>query len=207
MDRRELPGNTASFSRSALAVIGLLVLLLCAGCGKQDQASVDGKPDPRVVEEFSAACVKGEIERVKTDLARNPKLATGRNRDGYTPLHLAVSKCRVEIVQMLIDHGADVNAKGKNDLTPLHVVASLGHVTMAEFLLAEGSEIDALDCRNWTPLHYSAMGGHSDVAEFLVNHGAKIGVRNSKGMTALELAEKLGHRKIVKLLESKEETG
>jgi ankyrin repeat protein len=41
------------------------------------------------------------------------------NADGFSPLHSAVKADRTEVVQRLIDKGADVNAKAKNGKTPL----------------------------------------------------------------------------------------
>src|SRR5439155_23271068 len=73
------------------------------------------------VDIFSAACL-ADLTRVRELLQRDPELATARGPDGATPLHFAVgwhveqlAKERgiepTAIADLLLTHGADVNAK------------------------------------------------------------------------------------------------
>ena len=47
-----------------------------------------------------------------------------RDKTHSTPLHMASSLCRSEIMRLLMDHGADVTSQNENQLTPLHLVSS-----------------------------------------------------------------------------------
>ena len=56
-----------------------------------------------------------------------------------TPLHLAAGYNRVGVVQLLLQHGADVHAKDKGGLVPLHNACSYGHFEVTELLLKVGT--------------------------------------------------------------------
>jgi len=58
---------------------------------------------------------------------------------------------RVEIAKLLIDAGADVNARDKHLFTPLHEAARVGNVQVAVLLLEHGARVDAVDDRGATP--------------------------------------------------------
>jgi ankyrin repeat protein len=67
------------------------------------------------------AAADGNLEKVEILLKRNPKLVNLRDRHSKTPLHEAST---VEIAQLLIRYGADVNARGWMGSTPLHEMTS-----------------------------------------------------------------------------------
>ena len=69
-------------------------------------------------------------------------------------LHEAAEHGRKPVVEWLLDHGAEVNAKDKNGDTPLHFAAFFGHRDVAELLLANQAEINAKDSNGVTPLHF-----------------------------------------------------
>ncbi|EDO45485.1 predicted protein, partial [Nematostella vectensis] len=63
---------------------------------------------------------------------------------GFTPLHIAVVYGHWEIVKLLLDEGADVEAQTKNGYQPLHLAAQYGHKIIIEILLQRGAPPDAL---------------------------------------------------------------
>ncbi len=65
--------------------------------------------------------------------------------DGRSPLHAAIEEDNAEATRMLIDKGAEVNAKGTLDVTPLHVAASLAGPAVISHLLLCGADPTALD--------------------------------------------------------------
>jgi ankyrin repeat protein len=89
-------------------------------------------------------------------------------------LHSAASGGNKEVVELLIAHGAEVNAK-------------VDHIIF-------------FDQSYFTPLHYAAQGGHKEVVEVLLAHGADVTAKSVKGKTPLKLAEEAGHQDIVDLL-------
>uniref|UniRef100_A0A493U247 Proteasome 26S subunit, non-ATPase 10 n=1 Tax=Anas platyrhynchos platyrhynchos TaxID=8840 RepID=A0A493U247_ANAPP len=75
---------------------------------------------------------------------------------GWTPLHIAASAGRDEIVKALLDKGAHVNAVNQNGCTPLHYAASKNKQEIAIMLLENGADPDATDHFESTPLHRAA---------------------------------------------------
>jgi ankyrin repeat protein len=53
-----------------------------------------------------------------------------KNRFGYTPLHFAADRGHIEIVRLLCDHGADIEARDYDECRPLHEAAYHGHISV-----------------------------------------------------------------------------
>ena len=111
----------------------------------------------------------------------------GEIKDG-TPLHFAVASGNSELVTLLLEHGADVNAKTTNGWTPLHSAVERRDLEMARLLLDAKADPDAKDTSGRTPLALAmergdmrALGGRrpggaavrESVVELLRERGAK----------------------------------
>jgi len=99
------------------------------------------------------------IEKEQSDVVQELlKSGTDPNKDagptGEYPLHLAVIKGNKEIVQMLLDGGATIDLKAKNDdeATPLAWAAFFGQKDMVSLLIEAGASINILDANHATPL-------------------------------------------------------
>lgn len=68
-----------------------------------------------------------------------------------------------EVVKLIVERGADVNAVNKMGETPLHGAAFRGVNAIAEFLVDKGAKLDAKDMRGWTPLFVANGLSHGDV--------------------------------------------
>jgi Ankyrin repeats (3 copies) len=112
--------------------------------------------------------VKGVISEA-TVWRYDPKLFAEIN--GRMSLHEAAEQGKKAVVEWLLAHGAEVNAKDKNGDTPLHFAAFFGHRDVAELLLDNQAEVNAKDSNGVTPLHFAVDKRHEDVAELLRQHG------------------------------------
>ena len=99
------------------------------------------------------------IEKEQSDVVQELlKSGIDPNKDarptGEYPLHLAVIKGNKEIVQMLLDGGATIDLKAKNDdeATPLAWAAFFGQKDMVSLLIEAGASINILDANHATPL-------------------------------------------------------
>ncbi|KAM4719674.1 poly [ADP-ribose] polymerase tankyrase-1 isoform 1-T1 [Anableps anableps] len=139
--------------------------------------------------ELFEACRNGDVSRVKklVDAVNvNAKDMAGRKS---TPLHFAAGFGRKDVVDHLLQTGANVHARDDGGLIPLHNACSFGHSEVVSLLLCQGAESNARDNWNYTPLHEAAIKGKIDVCIVLLQHGADPNIRNTDGKSALDLAE------------------
>ncbi|XP_011480228.1 tankyrase-1 isoform X1 [Oryzias latipes] len=139
--------------------------------------------------ELFEACRNGDVSRVKKlvdAMNVNAKDMAGRKS---TPLHFAAGFGRKDVVDHLLQMGANVHARDDGGLIPLHNACSFGHSEVVSLLLCQGAEPNARDNWNYTPLHEAAIKGKIDVCIVLLQHGADPNIRNTDGKSALDLAE------------------
>jgi ankyrin repeat protein len=83
-------------------------------------------------------------------------------------LYSAARNGHVETVRYLLDHGADIDARGFFGATGLHWAAMNGHKEMAEFLAERGAALTITDAKfDGTPADWAFEGGFSSIAEML----------------------------------------
>ncbi|XP_064896820.1 ankyrin-1 isoform X9 [Columba livia] len=121
-------------------------------------------------------------------------------QDELTPLHCAARNGHVRIAEILLDHGAAIQAKTKNGLSPIHMAAQGDHLDCVRLLLQYSAEIDDITLDHLTPLHVAAHCGHHRVAKLLVEKGAKPNARALNGFTPLHIACKKNHIRVMELL-------
>lgn len=155
---------------------------------------------------------------VKRLLAENPGLATAlvdtaRLYDskilhwiyvGDTALHLAAAGYRVEIINLLLEAGADPNsAQNHRRSGPLHYAAD-GYkgsqwnperqVETIQTLLEAGAKINAQDKNGATPLHRAVRTRSAEAVKFLLKKGGEAKLKNKSGSTPFHLAvQNTGH--------------
>lgn len=86
---------------------------------------------------------------------------------GLSPLYIASSWGHIQIVEVLLEHGADVNEPMLDGWAPLHVAASKGHREVVEVLFMKGANRNATIKSGETPLQIAAKYGHSEVVKLL----------------------------------------
>jgi len=97
---------------------------------------------------------------VKNLLAMDPQAIKARDSDGSTPLHCATWKGHVAVVAVLLEAGADVNARNQNDhwgTTPLHAAAHANQAAIAQMLLDKGADLNAPDLTGQPPMHHTTF--------------------------------------------------
>ena len=113
--------------------------------------------------------------------------------NGMTALHVAAIFGHIEIVELLIANGADVNATdNKFGATSLYGAAGAGQKDIAELLISNGAIVNAKIPRGDTALHAAIMFGHKEVIELLITNDADVNAKVifgiAKGMTPLDIA-------------------
>lgn len=156
----------------------------------------------------------GAVEALREVLDRSEpewRAADATDESGRTLLDLAVSLGRADIVQVLLEYGADAD-KPSRGRTPLETAAASGECLIAELLLANGATPAGSDA-----IHVAAAAGHNDVLKLLLGKPASASPASSSsasfsssftsidaagrdGKTPLRLAAEAGRRDAVKAL-------
>jgi cyclase len=156
-----------------------------------------------IAADIHEAALKGDLERVKALLNKDPRLVNAPGGNGKAPLHWAAQGGHVEIVEFLIERGAVVNSKNVADETPLHYAAALGHCEVVKLLIEKGALLNPKTILGETPLHYSTNLGQFESVQLLIEKRTDLNVKNNEGRTPLDYASDRGFDKIEQLLSSK----
>ena len=133
---------------------------------------------------------RGNVNKVKSILAKRPELINAKDNDGNNPLHVAAAWGYKNIVELLIAKGAYVNAKGNWGMIPLHLAAGEGLKEIVELLISRGADVNtkAVGNSDQTPLHLAAAMGHKEVVDVLISKGGQVNSTNEFGATPLHEA-------------------
>ncbi len=121
-------------------------------------------------------------------------------RSGATPLHFAARGNAHKAAQLLISHGADVQAKDEDGWTPLHHAAGQNARDTAQLLISLGADVQTKAKDGYTPLHWAARKNARDTALLLISHGADVQAKNKNGATPLHWAAGQNARDTAQLL-------
>ena len=147
---------------------------------------------------FCRAAVQGDLRRCRLYL--DAAVVWPSRVD--TPLHIAVSHDRQELLELLLDAGCDTNAKDEFGGTPLHTVmyAMYPHnMELAKLLLDAGCDKEAKN-DGQTPLHLAIRVGNMKAAKFLVDAGCDKDAKDDMGNTPLHHAIYEPNMELAKLL-------
>lgn len=149
------------------------------------------------------AVVRGqEFEAVKQLLSKDPELVKQSDHSGSTPLHHAAGFGDLKTLRLLLDSGADVNAKNRLDGTPLHWAMLSDDKT--SLLLERGADIDSRTQNGSTPLYLASRRRDShSVLRLLLDKGADPNIATMNGRTPLMAAARDGDVSAMKLLLTK----
>ncbi|RYD45063.1 MAG: ankyrin repeat domain-containing protein [Verrucomicrobiaceae bacterium] len=134
---------------------------------------------------------EGDIQGLQNAVARDPQAVLGRTDRGWTLLHRAAVFGHTDIVDFLLNQGADPNARDRRRFTPLHGAAT-GYSTQVPamaLLVAAGAKTDERNSDWQTPLMVCAQYSNPYGMVYLLGCGARLGFKDRRGRTALEAAK------------------
>jgi ankyrin repeat protein len=126
-----------------------------------------------------------------------------KTNSGPTALHYACMRAdkNAEVVELIIDAGADINAKCYSDKadgwTPLYFACLNENTRAVEMLIAQKAKINPISDLGNTPMHYAT---NAEIAQILIDNHANIHFKNKEGYSPLHNAVKEGHSDVAKLL-------
>ena len=128
-----------------------------------------------------------------------PAIVWMRNWYGYTPLHEAAYSDSPEVIAKLLDLGAYVNLRGRDNDTPLMIAASKGAENNVRILLDAGADTDMRSIRGFTALQY-ATGENIGIMQLLLSAGADPNIQSKYGWVPLHVAMNVKDDQITELL-------
>lgn len=133
------------------------------------------------------------IDIVKVLLENGASVNERDDRWNQTPLHFASINGNREVVELLLEHNAEVNALRNDLMSPLMCAASNGHQYIVELLLDKGAKTNFVDADNSTVLHHAAISGQNNVIKSLIAKGVQIDCKNKDSHTPLHIAAHYGN--------------
>ncbi|KAF7350616.1 Ankyrin 2,3/unc44 [Mycena sanguinolenta] len=106
----------------------------------------------------------------------------------------------LRIVQLLVEHGAEVNVQGGEYHTALQAAASSGQFHVTEWLLKHSADINVQGGRDGTAIQAASYWGYKDIVQLLIEYGADVKAQGGYYGGALQRASASGHLEIVKFL-------
>jgi ankyrin repeat protein len=155
---------------------------------------------------FEAAAT-GDLDRTRQLLAEDPARANAFASDGFHPIGLAAFFKRREVVDLLLERGADPAPPSANPqaFTALHSAAASDAGTrdmaIVRALVEAGAPVNARSGSGTTPLHTAAFLGDADVAELLLSRGGDPRIASNDGKTPIDLAREKGHTELAERME------
>ena len=152
---------------AAIGDIGLIRLILSSAFGNMDTVKA-WQPD---------GFDKTDFVNMKNQLLETPlHIAIGNFREGHS-----------EIIEFLIENGADVNAVDLHNETPLFLCKSQLYSGIIDLLIRNGAKVNAVDEDGETPLSHHVLC--LPVIQQLVHHGAEVNIKNCWDETPLHTAK------------------
>ncbi|XP_028847701.1 ankyrin repeat domain-containing protein 50 [Denticeps clupeoides] len=200
-------GRTPLIAAAFMGHKEAVAILLDAGA-EVDLADGDG----RTALSVAALCVPnggkgyGDVVSLLLESGANP---AHRDHDGMTPLLLAAYEGQEEVLELLLEAGADVDecAGAQNStittVTPLLAAASMGHHSVVNRILFWGAAVDVIDSEGRTALCLAAARGSLDVVRSLLDRGLDENHKDDLGWTPLHAAACEGHRSVCAVLTEK----
>ena len=172
-------------------IIAILVIL-CLGIGL-----------PVFAGGIHDAARQGDIERVKSILASDASQLNAEDYIGHTPLTLSAAYAHWDLLQFLLEAGADVNHITRTRATVMHCASCHDRPDMVALLFEKGGA-SCLTVKDvfgeYTPMLRAVQRGSKNVIALLFEKGARPDEATKEGWNALHLAAKCGHRQLYELL-------
>ena len=147
-----------------------------------------------------AAAYRGLTEEVLRIVSGSEDLANLRGRYGRTPLHVASAAGRSGVVRVLLDAGADINARADGDWTALHWASMRCHADVVRLLVGASANLHVVAEDGSSALFWAVRGKCEECASILLDAGSDPNVPDTCGRTPLALAVKRGQRRMAALL-------
>nr|MBI3613319.1 ankyrin repeat domain-containing protein [Nitrospirota bacterium] len=173
------------WARIGLAVGVVVAVGMSAGCAS----------------ELYHAAERGDLRAVQTLVGQGAVINETSGIDSELPLVGAATSGKIEVVQFLLDRGADVNMAGNWECTALCAAARSGHLPIVQLLLDRGANVNSQNRLKFAPLLIAASKGNPQVVKLLLERGADPAIPDHWGTQPLWWAvREAGNAEVVQML-------
>ncbi|KAL4657022.1 ankyrin repeat domain-containing protein 50-like [Arapaima gigas] len=203
VDQPDREGRTPLIAAAYMGHRDAMEILLDAGA-EVDRPDGDGRTALSVAAMCVPSAAEGNRSGVVSLLLERGADPGHRDKDNMTPLLLAAYEGHVEVVELLLEAGADVDeitaAHASGAITPLLAAASMGHMAVVNVVLFWGAAVDAIDSEGRTALSLAATRGSTEVVRALLDRGLDENHKDHLGWTPLHAAACGGHKAVCAVL-------
>ncbi len=160
----------------SVALTSEICVEACAHTGRKP--IVDVLLDHGAPYSLPTAVMRGDLATAKEFLKAHPERIHERGAHDFALLwYPVIGNCPVEMMELLLDHGAGVQHQHYLGTTALHWACQRGRIEMVELLIANGANVNRVgrkfSAQGETPLATALGFGENKIADLLKNHGAK----------------------------------
>jgi len=236
-DRDRCHSNTALHDASKAGMVGAATILLDHRAdanarnthGDTPLVMASRKRSPASLKMAELLIARGADANIPGSGSPSEVVGNDPEMADFWPLHHAALNGDLDLVKLLVDNRADVNAASVTGYAPLHLAMAGGYQDVARLLLERGARVNARDRHGNTPLHWIAFADGGSVSSFqnsinikdtytyarigpdaypplaalLIDRGADINAVNGHGMTPLGSVNSARNEKVAILLRSK----
>jgi ankyrin repeat protein len=181
-------------TRSAWAAMFIRAAAAVAAIG----AVVAGQADDRA--DLSLAIRQGNLAAVRSIVEKNPTLVTSADGSGFTPLHIAATAGRVDIIEFLLGRGADLEARTPGGQTPLFQTVPLVSQQAFVYLLEKGATLNARDGQGRGILQFALSWRRPAMVDLILSRGFVVDVQGAAAQEMLDQAANTGIESLVAAL-------
>lgn len=188
--------RAAGSARASVMLWGSILTALLLNCGLLLRREV--RPTMHV------AAARGDFDAVKRMLA-NGEPADQFPGIGFVqpfPLHLAVEAGDIQMVQLLVNSGADIDGGNSSAMPPLVLAAAHSRADILVFLLSRGGNPNVRErLSGATALHAASLYGCDECVRMLLVYGASASLKDLDGWSAMDHSLSKGYSLITEMLE------
>jgi ankyrin repeat protein len=152
----------------------------------KDSPDLINAPRSNGLSPLAKAAMMGQLRAAEFLLSNGADV--NKKIQNRTALHWAVENKHKAMVELLISHGADLEATDGTGGTPLHTAVQTGSKAIVEILLTHKANVSAqnsIQNGQETPLHLASALGFRSIAELLLKNGADVNATDNSGRTPL----------------------
>lgn len=171
----------------------IVLLALIVSSAKQKKLTADG--------DLLKAAADGDLDKVKRLVEEEMASVIARNNFGVSAIIQAANNGHTNVVEALINYGANIEDESNNGKTSLHWACYWGHYSTVQLLIQKGANISTIDVEGMTPLMSATFKKHILIVKLLLRKGASVLTTNDHGATALTIAKNQDNPDLIAILE------